>query len=404
MPRHFASRRRVSTTLVLALLAVELIDELVFGVRNAAWPMMRADLQLTYEQIGVLLSLPTIVGGLIEPAIGILGDTSRRRALLIGGGVVFACSAAATAFVDGWIALLVAFAAFNPASGAFVGLSQATLMDLEPERREQNMARWVVAGSLGIAAGTSLVTVLARVNGTWRHAFLVLGVISAATLLAVIRVKAAAPPPDETTTGELAPDLRAGAREALRALARPDVRRWLILLECSNMMMDVLGSFLALYIVDVAGGTDVQAAAAVALFTGVGLAGDALLIPLLERVDGLRYLRASVLLTLIVFPALLFAPSLPAKFVLIAVLALLNSGWYSIPQARLYDVMSNQSGTVMTLANTFGLIAALVPLALGAIAQRVGLEPTMWLLLVGPLALLVGLPRSRVVPEVAGEG
>jgi FSR family fosmidomycin resistance protein-like MFS transporter len=403
VPRHFASRRRVSTTLVVALLAVELIDELVFGVRNAAWPMMRADLQLTYEQIGVLLSLPTIVGGLIEPAIGILGDTSRRRALLIGGGIVFACSAAATAFVDGWIALLVTFAAFNPASGAFVGLSQATLMDLEPERREQNMARWVVAGSLGVAAGTSLVAMLARVHGTWRHAFLVLGVLSAATLLAVIRVKAAAPQRDETSR-ELARDLRAGALVALKALARSEVRRWLILLECSNMMMDVLGSFLALYIVDVAGGTAVQAAAGVALFTGVGLAGDALLIPLLERVDGLRYLRMSVLLSLSVFPALLVVSSLPAKFVLIAALALLNSGWYSIPQARLYDVMPNQSGTVMTLANTFGLIAALVPLALGAIAQRIGLEPTMWLLLVGPLALLVGLPRGRVVQGMAREG
>jgi FSR family fosmidomycin resistance protein-like MFS transporter len=121
-------------------------------------------------------------------------------------------------------------------------------------------------------------------------------------------------------------------------------------------------------------------------------------------VDGLRYLRASVLFTLLVFPALLIVSSLPAKFVLIAVLALLNSGWYSIPQARLYDVMPNQSGTVMTLANTFGLIAALVPLALGAIAQRVGLAPTMWLLLVGPLALLVGLPRDRVMREIAGEG
>ena len=402
MPRHFASQRRVPATLILALLAVELIDELVFGVRNAAWPMMRADLQLTYEQIGVLLSLPTIVGGLIEPAIGILGDTSRRRALLIGGGVVFTLGVAATALVGDWLALLVAFAAFNPASGAFVGLSQATLMDLDPERREQNMARWVVAGSLGVAGGTSLVTVLARAHATWRHAFLVLGVFSAAALIALVRAKAAAPQQNETS-GALAPDLRAGAREALKALARSDVRRWLILLECSNMMMDVLGSFLALYIVDVAGGTAVQAAAAVALFTGVSLAGDALLIPLLERMDGIRYLRTSVMVSLIVFPALLLVGSIPAKFALIAALALINSGWYSIPQARLYSAMPNQSGTVMTLANTFGLIAALVPLALGAIAQRVGLEPTMWLLLIGPLALLVGLPRSRFVRGMASE-
>jgi MFS transporter, FSR family, fosmidomycin resistance protein len=394
--------RRASATLILALLAVELLDELVFGARTAAWPFMRSDLKLSYEQIGILLAVPTVVGNLIEPAIGLLGDTSRRRALLIGGGVVFVLSAAATAVANHWIALLLAFAAFSPASGAFVGLSQATLIDLEPERHEMNMARWVVAGSIGVVGGTALLALVARAGGTWRATFGVLAACSAIVLLVVVRVRAAAAHVSGHETGALSADLRSGFRKAVEALNRGEVRRWLILLECSDFMLDLFASFLALYLVDVARTSPVTAAAGVALFTGVGLGGDALLIPLLERVDGLRYLRASVALTMLAYPVFLLVPSVPVKFVMIGVLAMLNSGWYSIPKARLYAEMPGQSAAVLTLTNTFGLINGLVPMAIGIVAERFGLGPTMWLLLIGPAALITGLPRPRL-PRSARE-
>jgi FSR family fosmidomycin resistance protein-like MFS transporter len=392
---HHRSTRRAPAALIVALLAVELVDELVFGARNAAWPLMRTDLGLTYGQIGALLALPTVFGSLVEPAVGILGDAWRRRTLLIGGGVAFVASVATTAVAHSWVVLLLAFAVFNPASGAFVGLSQATLMDLAPERHEKLMARWVVAGSLGVVAGTTLVGVIAHAGGTWRAAFVMLGAIAAIALCAVIAVRAAVTHAPVTEAQSLSAALRTGARDALDALRRPEVRRWLILLECSDLMLDVLGSFLALYLVDVAHATPAQAAFGLALFAGVGLGGDALLVPILERTDGLRYLRASVLSTLAAFPALLLVRSLTMKWVLIAALGLLNSGWYAIPKARLYSAMPGRSATVMTLANTFGLVAALVPLALGAAAQRIGLAPTMWLLLLGPVGLALGLFRRE---------
>jgi len=198
-----------------------------------------------------------------------------------------------------------------------------------------------------------------------------------------------------SSSSALLRELGAGFRGALRAFRRADVRRWLTLLECANFLMDLFGDFLALYLVDVAHASAMQAVLGVALFTGVGLGGDALLVPLLERVDGLRYLRVSVALSIIIFPALLLAPTIPLKLAAIVLIALLNSGWYSIPQARLYAAMPGQSGTVMTLANTFGLAGSIIPVALGAIAMRVGLGPTMWLLLAGPIGLFLGLPRSR---------
>lgn len=59
---------------VLTLLAIEFLDEFVFGAQETAWPLIRTDLGLSYAQVGMLLGLPGVVGNLVEPVIGILGD------------------------------------------------------------------------------------------------------------------------------------------------------------------------------------------------------------------------------------------------------------------------------------------------------------------------------------------
>jgi len=56
---------------------------------------------------------------------------------------------------------------------------------------------------------------------------------------------------------------------------------------------------------------------------------------------------------------------------------------------------SRACGTSMAVNNLFGFVGALIPWALGLIAGRFGLRATMWLLLLGPLALLIGLPFSE---------
>src|SRR5207237_7867207 len=117
------------------------------------------------------------------------------------------------------------------------------------------------------------------------------------------------------------------------ALRNREVLRWLALLEAADLLLDVFHGFVALYFVDVAGVGAVEAALAVAVWTGAGLVGDAALLWVLRRVSGFRYLRASALLALVAYAAFLGIPSLPAKLVLLAVLRLLNSGWCGIPTA-----------------------------------------------------------------------
>jgi FSR family fosmidomycin resistance protein-like MFS transporter len=411
---------RRTAFLAVTLLLVEFLDEFVFGAGEAAWPLIRTDLGLSYAQVGLLLGLPSVVGNMIEPVIGILGDVWQRRTLVLGGGVVFALALALTALSQSFGVLLFSFILFYPASGAFVSLSQANLMDLDPSRHEQNMARWVFAGSVGVVAGSLVLGVAVALGLGWRGLYSVFAGLTVVLLVIVRRAYAVAISSDyqkgrapeeldrarhsrvrgrlrqvEDPTYSGQSTLRAGVVNALRALRRPKVLRWLTLLAFSDLMLDVLLGFLALYFVDVVGTTSAQAGIAVAVWTGLALLGDLLLIPLLERVRGLSYLRLSAAVELVLFPVFLLTSGFGGKLVLLGLLGLFNAGWYSILKAQLYSTMPGQSGTVMTVGNVFGLVGGLIPLGLGLVAERFDLTVTMWLLLLGPLVLLIGLRKEK---------
>ncbi len=332
---------------------------MVFGVREAAWPLIRQDLHLAYFAIGVLLALPNIAAVVIEPLLGLLADAGYRRLLIVGGGVVFSLALAMIGFAWSFAVLLLAFVALYPACGAFVSLSQATLMDVDTSRREANMARWVLAGSFGVVLGPLLLT-LALVGGYgWRPIFVCLAVLSLALV---------------------------GA--ALAALRSGKVQQLLVMLEAGDLMGDLLTGYLALYFVDVAGTSPIEAGLAVFSLTIAGLAGDALLLPLLRHVSGMSYLRASSLAAVIAYPVFLLAQGLGAKLIPLALLGVLRAGWYAVPQARLYQLIPEASGSILVLSNAGALVSAVIPLGFGFAAERVGFGPAMWFLMLGPLIML----------------
>jgi MFS transporter, FSR family, fosmidomycin resistance protein len=392
-PRGSDAARRSLFFFVLTLLLTEFLDELVFGVREAAWPLMRDDLRLSYTQVGLILSVPCVVGNLIEPSFGILGDVWHRRALVLAGGVVFAAASALVGASTSFAALLAATILFNPAAGAFVGLSQAALMDAAPGRREQNMARWSLFGALGNCFGPAALGASLGLGWGWRWPFYLTCVLALLLVVAARRLPFETPAADGTRAARAL--LAEGLREVLRALRRREALRWLVLLAAGDLTWDVLRSFLALYFVDVTGAGEARAALAVAVWTWACLPGELLLLPLLERVPGLKFLRVNAALVLVLFPAFLLAGGFAAKLALLCALGLMNAGWYAILKARLYAEFPGRSGTALALANVFGLAESLVPLALGAFAERFGLGAMMWLLVAGPLVVLAGLLTAR---------
>jgi FSR family fosmidomycin resistance protein-like MFS transporter len=186
-----------------------------------------------------------------------------------------------------------------------------------------------------------------------------------------------------------------GFRLAFSALKRREVWRWLLLLEFADLMMDVLFSFLALYFVDVGRATELQAGIAVTVWLAMGLITDFLFIPIVDRQkDTIAFLRRTAYVELIAFAGFLIVPGFIPKLVFVILVNLFNTGWYSILQGRLYSSLPGQSASVMAIGAVTTPIAKLFPLAIGLLADQFGLAAAMGLLILGPIALLIGLPKN----------
>jgi FSR family fosmidomycin resistance protein-like MFS transporter len=374
-------------------LLIGFLDELVFGVGETAWPLIRTDLHLTYTQIGLLISLPGIIAAFIEPFTGILGDVWKRRALILGGGVFFTLSLALTAVSHSFLPLLISFILFYPASGAFVSLSQASLMDSAPDRHEQNMARWTLAGSLGNVFGPLLLGAFVYFGFGWRGTYAFLATVSAFCLIAAFRFV----PPDKNPASHLPgfSSVLDGFRAAFKALKRKEVWRWLLLLDFANLMMDVLLGYLALYFVDVVSTTGTQAGIAVTLWLALGMLTDFIFIPFIDKQpNSIKFLRRTAFFEIFAFSTFLLVPGFIPKLIAIVFVNIFNTGWYPVLQGRLYSALPGQSASIMAIGSVTAPLARLFPFLVGLLADQFGLGAAMFLLLAGPIALLIGLPRN----------
>jgi FSR family fosmidomycin resistance protein-like MFS transporter len=256
---------RRSSWFVVLLLAIEWLDEVVFGLGQAALPLIRDDLSLSYWQIGLLMAIPTWIASVIELFLGVLGDSHHRRRVILCGGLGFGVALAFTGLSQSFGVLLAATVLFFPSSGAFVSLSQASLMDYAPTRHEQNMARWELAGSLGVLGGSLLLGASLGLGLGWREPYFLLAALAFGLWLWAWRypfsahLEVSSEEEDEET--EASPfSLWEGLKTALSALRRREVVYWLTLLQVSNLMLDVFLGYLALYCVDVVGVSEAEAA------------------------------------------------------------------------------------------------------------------------------------------------
>jgi FSR family fosmidomycin resistance protein-like MFS transporter len=207
-----------------------------------------------------------------------------------------------------------------PASGAFVSLSQATLMDVEPAGRDLAMNRWTIAGGIGVLAGPAVVAASIGAGLGWRIPFVAMALLSACLVAGLRRM------PD----GSVDRELRATAAATLRLLVRGPIVRRLLLLELADLQLDVMHVLLAVYLVDVAGTGAGEAALALGAVAAASLLGNVVLPTALRRMPGATYLRASATAAFLVYPAVIVAPGAPAKVAAAAGLGVLTCGWYPL--------------------------------------------------------------------------
>lgn len=387
---------RGALPLTFLFLLIEFFDELHYGVQGAALPSLRNDLGLTYAQAGILLGLPGLLGSIFEPVIMLLGDTWLRKSLMILGGsslvgVVILLGTAQT-FTVALFAMIISFLA----SGAFVTLSQATLMDLNPSREPQMMARWTLAGAIGNLAGPLLVAAVFTQGLSWRVSYWILAVpgFTLTLLLLASRLPHRRKhPADEAQPGKVEiSSLLIGLWQAVRNV---HLMRWLILLNFADLLLDVFLSYSALYFSDVVGLAPTQVAIVISGLMAAGLLANIVLIPILEKVDGRRLVRLTAFIVGMGYVAWLLTPWVWSKIVLALALRFLTLGWYEVLQGEAYAALPGRSGTVMAINSITGLLGSLLVWAVGWVAEHIGLQGAMWLLLSGPLSLILLIPAPR---------
>ena len=369
------------------LYGVELLDEFIYGLFGAVLPTLKTELALTYTQVGLLFTLPGLIGVSGEPLIGLLGDTRHRRALVVGGIDATAVGLLMIAGAQQYLPLLLAMCIMFVASGAYVNLSQATLVDRDPQRAANTMARWVLMGAIGVTVSPLIITVVLSVEGSWRAIYASTAI--AAALFAVLLFK-------QRFDGHAGADDEAGSMKQMghslvTALHSHQLIKWVILTELADFMLDKLLEVTGLYFHDVAGVSLPAASAAVTVATIAGLIGNFALVPLLEKVNGVRVLRVSAVVVLFTYTAFLLIPNVWVKYGLIALINLSTAGWFAVLRAKCYEALPGQSGVVVAVTALANISSLFVPLLLGGLADALGLQTAMWLLIIGPIALIWGV-------------
>lgn len=395
-----SSLLRGLSSLTFLFILIEFFDELNYGVGNVALPAIRTDFGISYIQVGLLLGLPGILNTFIEPVLMLLGDTRFRKHIMLGGGLAIILSLVAIAGTRSFPLILLGMVIGFPASGAFVSLSQATLMDLNPGREPQMMARWTVAGSVANLIGPLVLAGGFALGFGWRWAYFGMALMCLVLVGMTWLRKIPSHPRLELShqSEHLAHNLLGGLWQALR---NPHLMRWMVLLQFSDLLLDVLTGYLPLYFTDVAGFSVAQASLMVSVLMLAGLISNIVLIPILERFPGRKLVRISAGATGILYAAWLLVPWLWVKIGLIILIKLVTLGWYEVLQGEAFATAPGRSGTVMAINSVIGVLGGGISFFIGWVAAQAGLPAAMWILLAGPISLVLFVPKHRPVEKIA---
>lgn len=259
------------------------------------------------------------------------------------------------------------------------------------------MARWDLAGSLGNLLGPVLVSGGLALGLGWRAPYLGLATLAVGLALLAYRQPFPARRQVDTKSPEIAGEhfryILSGLWGGLR---NPRLLRGFVLLEMSDLLLDVYIGYAALYFADVVHFDPAQVSLMIGALMGAGLVGNLILVPVLERVPGKKLVRTSALVTAILYIAWLALPWLWVKIALALALRLSTMGWYEVLQGEVYAALPGRSGTVTAINSLFGVLGGGLVWFVGWFAAQAGLPAAMWLLLAGPLALVFFMPRHQV--------
>lgn len=406
----------------LLLVLVALTDEFWSGVAVVAAPEVEREQRIEHGGYALLVfALPLLGSALLEAGLALAADRYARRRVtaLALCGLSAALLLCATASHGTLLATGLALA--GAASGVACGAAQSELVAASAGAGDRAMTRWVLFGSAGDVLTPLLVALVLGAGASYRAAFAaaaVLVLLQGAALIIGSGPErkestgcAPAPPqagaagadsedadPEDANREDADPE-DADAVPLLTAL-REGVRnaslwRWLIAAGLCTLLDEIVVAFAALHAERDLGASSATAVACVTGVSAGAVLGAWLTDRALDAVASDRLLLGSTLASALALTAVVLAPT-PAWLAL-ALVALGASAapQYALTKARAYAASPGRPGVVNALAQVFVLLDIAGPLALGALADRLGVAAALACLMLQPLGISLLLVAAK---------
>ncbi len=345
-------------------------NDLYVNYLNALLPLLADAHHFSLAQAGLLVSISTITGSLLQPLFGYLADNTRLRAVAAVGLSSTALGASLLGVAPSYLALacltgLFGFgiAAFHPQSAGFVHM-------LSGERKGTRMATYIMAGQTGQALSPLIAAYVAvRAGLPWVAVTAVPGLIVALVLLRVVPWHLRTPHRSAAPGGP--GSLRVALRQNMGGLLR------LIGLVLSRSL--VVQSMLVLlpFLYRARGAPVTTGAAAITAMVFAGALGGMAAGYLSDRYGRRRVLFVSFLIATPLFLGGILSTG-PASIILLALGGGALFGSSSLVTVEAQSLLPAHASTAAGLMMGVGMgMGGLLVGTLGALAQIFGIIPIL---------------------------
>lgn len=364
------------------------------------FPVMMADLQLDYQDLGNISAVLAIAWGISSIFMGRLSDRIGRRKVLIPAVLAFSLLAGLSGLANGIAALLLIRAVMGVSEGAFTPTAiAATAESSHPSRRGLNIGiQQAFFPILGLGLAPILATQLLLVLPSWRWVFVVVslpGFVLAWFIYRKLRETRVAAP--------------------LTAVQQQAQGRWLDALRYRNVVLNILGMFCMLtslfvlsvmmpnYLTDYLHLSLQQMGFVMSAIGLGGFIGQLLLPALSDRVGRKPVVLGSFITTGLCIGLLMRTGAEPLTlFVLLFLTTFFNFSMICMTVGPITSesvplpLVSTATGLVVGIGEVFG--GGVAPALAGFIAQHHGIQYTLYLALGGAV---VGLLVASALRETA---
>ncbi|MEB6590018.1 MFS transporter [Pseudomonas asiatica] len=365
------------------------------------FPVMMADLQLDYQDLGNISAVLAIAWGISSIFMGRLSDRIGRRKVLIPAVLLFSLLAGLSGLANGIAALLLIRAVMGVSEGAFTPTAiAATAESSHPSRRGLNIGiQQAFFPILGLGLAPILATQLLLVLPSWRWVFVVVslpGFLLAWFMYRHLR-----------ETGVVAPAATEGQGQ--------EQGRWVDALRYRNVALNILGMFCMLtslfvlsvmmpnYLTDYLHLSLQQMGFVMSAIGLGGFIGQLLLPGLSDRVGRKPVVLGSFVATALCIGLLMRTGAEPLTlFILLFMTTFFNFSMICMTVGPITSesvplpLVSTATGLVVGIGEVFG--GGVAPALAGFIAQQHGIQYTLYLALGGAL---VGLLVASALRETA---